>query len=409
MTAPATSSRAGILSLLLLASTLSVMAGSVLSPVVELIRGDLGLSGTAVGLIVTAHSLGIAVASPLAGRLLDRAGIRAPLAAGLVVYGLAGGIGGLVNSYPLLLVTRLVFGAGASLVFAGTTVALLTLFQGRAKDRAMGWRATATSLGGVLWPLAAGAVGGISWHLPFAIYLIGVPLGIATFFVLPRAEPAGGAPDRRMGALALLRRHRILLAWYGLQFLSSLLLYALIVFLPQQLAAAGVESPMLVSLYTMGMSAVMSLVGLAYAPLRTKLGELTLLHTGVALWAVAFLLLATTGQPVLLFMAPVLFGLGQGLFFPVVTVLVGEGVPEAVRGQATSLSGTATFAGQFLSPLLVGPLLASTGTGTGFFLVATLPALALAALLFARTSLSGAASPNPTTSAPAPSRTGTLR
>lgn len=418
MSAATTTPRTGVFPLLLFASTLTVMAGSVLSPVIEILRGDLGVSGTAAGLVVTVHSLGIALVSPFAGRLLDRFGTRVPLAAGLLVYGVAGGAGALLDSYPALIVTRLVFGAGASFVFAGTTVALLSLYQGRAKDRAMGWRSTATSLGGVLWPLAAGAVGGISWHLPFAIYLIAIPLGIATVLILPKhAAPAGGQAGKPMGAVALLRRHRVLLAWYGLQFLSSLLLYALMVFLPQQLAAAGVTSPMLVSLYTVAMSAVMSLIGLGYAPLRERLGERTLLHVAVALWVVSFALLAVTSQPVLLFLVPVLFGIGQGVFFPVVTVLIGEGVPEAVRGQATSLSGTATFAGQFVSPLLVGPLLAATGFEAGFFLVAGVPALALAALLFTRNARRGTRTAPPadtapaagTTEAPAASSTATVR
>lgn len=53
--------------LLLFASTLAVMAGSAIAPVVELMRGDLGLDATAAGLILTMHGLAIAIISPLAG------------------------------------------------------------------------------------------------------------------------------------------------------------------------------------------------------------------------------------------------------------------------------------------------------------------------------------------------------
>lgn len=64
--------RTGALVTLLLASTPGVMAGSVISPVAEVVRGALGISGTAAGLVVTAHALAVAVVSPLAGRLIDR-------------------------------------------------------------------------------------------------------------------------------------------------------------------------------------------------------------------------------------------------------------------------------------------------------------------------------------------------
>jgi ACDE family multidrug resistance protein len=54
------------------------------------IRSDLGVSGTAAGLIITAHSLAIAVSSPLVGWLIDRLGVRPVLSGGLVLYGIAG-------------------------------------------------------------------------------------------------------------------------------------------------------------------------------------------------------------------------------------------------------------------------------------------------------------------------------
>lgn len=75
------------LALLLLASTLGVMGGSIIVPVLEVIRSDLGVDGTAAGLIITAHGLAIAVASPATGWMIDRWGVRRPLAGGLALYG----------------------------------------------------------------------------------------------------------------------------------------------------------------------------------------------------------------------------------------------------------------------------------------------------------------------------------
>jgi MFS family permease len=165
----------GALTVLLLGSTLTVMAGAVLTPAVALVRDEFGLSGTQAGLVLTLHALSLAVTSPLAGALVDRHGPRGPLAAGLLVYGLAGGAGAVATSYPLLLATRAVFGIGAAAVFTATTVALLQSATGPRRDRVMGWRGTATSLGGVLWPVIGGAAAGLAWPAPFAVYLLGVP------------------------------------------------------------------------------------------------------------------------------------------------------------------------------------------------------------------------------------------
>ncbi len=117
-------------------------------------------------MILTAHGLSIAVTSPVVGWLIDRWGVRVPLAGGLLLYGVAGGAGAFLSSYPALIATRIAFGVGAAAVFAGTTVALLSYYQGAQRDTVMGWRSTAISLGGVVWPLLAGAIGGLSWHAP---------------------------------------------------------------------------------------------------------------------------------------------------------------------------------------------------------------------------------------------------
>jgi len=374
----------GALWVLLLASTLTVMAGSIITPVLEVIRGDLGVTGTAAGLIITAHGLAIALSSPVVGWMIDRWGVRVPLGAGLVLYGAAGGLGLVLDSYPALIASRFLFGIGAAAVFSGTTVAMLELYrQGAERDRVMGYRGTATSLGGVVWPLVGGVLGGLSWHGPFGVYLLGIPLGIATLLVLPRTGGAGATPGRpRKGVLRLLRDHPALLGYYALQALGSVLMYALVVFLPQRLAQLGVEHPILVSLYTVVMAAAMSLVGVFYARIRRGRTYQRLLVVALSCWVASFVLLAGISQPFVLLIAPLLLGLGQGVALPALTVLVGEGAPADLRGQATSLSGTTTFLGQFLSPLLLGPLIAATSIPTGFGISAGLAALAVAALLF---------------------------
>lgn len=373
------------LGVLLLASTLGVMAGAIVMPVLEVIRGDLRVTGTAAGLIITAHGLAIAVASPLVGRAIDTWGVRRPLAAGLILYGIAGGAGTIVESYPALIASRLLLGVGAAFVFSGTTVALLALYRGRQRDTVMGWRTTATTLGGLVWPLLAGVLGGFTWHATFAIYLIGVPLGIATLRWLPADVPAAEESSATgKGALRLLRNYPMLLAWYGLMITTGLMLYTVAVFLPQRLAQIGVHEPFQVSLFMVVMATAASLIGLGYARIRARFDYPTLLRTTAACWVGAFGILGTVDVPVVLLGAAALFGIGNGLLLPVITVLIGDTPPPERRGQATALSGTAMFVGQFSSPLLFGPLMAATSITTGYLTAAAVAATILITLLAVR-------------------------
>ncbi|MFC7549725.1 MFS transporter [Plantactinospora sp. GCM10030261] len=378
--APPTRRRAALI-ILLAGSTLTVLAGAVLAPVVELFRTELRLGGAAAGLILTAHGLSLAVAGPLVGRAIDRWGVRVPLAAGLILYGLAGGAGLVTDSYPALIATRLLFGVGAAVVFAGTTLGLLNLYEGAARDRAMGWRSAAISIGGVLFPLAGGLLGTLSWHAPFAAYLIGVPLGLLTLRALPdhRPGPPGGA-GRPGSMVALLRDRPALVGIYGLQATCTLLLYAVLVFLPLRLAEVGVTDTTVVAIFAGVQSLVMTLVGLGYARIRGRWGQRHLLVVAFATWLVALTVLGLTGATALMLAASAVFGIGMGLAVPALTVLVADHSPVDRRGQATALLASAIFAGQFVSPLLLGPVAAAGSTRAAFLAAAALTGVILAVL-----------------------------
>ncbi|GAA2430269.1 MFS transporter [Streptomyces macrosporus] len=390
---------------LLLASTLTVMAGTVLTPVVATIRDDLGVSGTAAGLILTAHGLSLAVASPLVGWTIDRWGLRTPMVAGLLLYGIAGGAGLFTTSYPALIASRFLFGIGAAAVFAGTTVALMALFHGPERDKVAGWRSTAIGLGGVIWPLIAGALAVLSWHGPFAVYLIGIPTAVIMLLAMPDVPPAGrGAKGG--GTFALLRSTPRLLLLYALSLVSSFLLYVVIVFLPQRFDQIGVDDPLVIAVITASISLAGSVSGFFYGTMRARLGYTPLLRVALALWGLALLIGAFADQPLLLALSAVSFGAGSGISVPALAMLTGETSPAAMRGQAMALSGTANFAGQFAAPVVVGPLVASTSITTGFLAAAVFTGLVLLGL--AALSLDPAPAPtgSPTPEPESPSEEG---
>lgn len=388
----------GALSLLLFASTLGVMGGAIIFPVLELIRRDLDVSGTAAGLIITTHGLTIAVTSPITGWLIDRLGARHMLGVGLILYGVAGGTGLVVSSYHALIASRVFFGAGAAVVFTATTVAMLAPYRGPERDRVMGWRTTATSLGGVVWPLIAGALGGLSWHGPFGLYLMGIPIGIAAFVLLPEAGDEQGKASGSV--LGLLRERPRLLGVYGLMFLMFVMMYSLAVFLPQRLGEIGVEEPFLVSLIFAPAAGVASLVGLVYARIRAHAGHLNLLRWSALCWIGAFLVLGTVSHPAPLVIAPILFGIGNGLTFPTLSVLIAEYAPASLWGRANAFAATSVFVGQFMSPILLGPVIDATSITTGFLVVAGISALILVALLAAPRMTSARSEPDPVEATP---------
>lgn len=372
-------SRRAALAALLVASTLTVMAGAILSPVLELIRRDLALSDTGAGLLLTVHGFSLAIAAPLVGRAIDRWSVRPALVWGLLVYGISGGAGLVTDSYALLLASRLVFGIGVAAVFAATSVALFELCRGPARDRVMGWRSSAISLGGLAWPLVGGALGALSWHAPFAVYLLGVPLAVACVAALPAMPARVAQPGAGLRALA----RQDLLGFYAMQLVSAVLLYAVLVLVPLRLAELAVTDPLQVALCVAALSAAMTAIGFGYARLRARLGDRALLTLPFAVWVAAFVALSIVEHPALLGAAAGLFGIGMGVAVPALTVLVAEAAPASLRGRATSLSASATFLGQGASPLLFGPVVGAASITTGFAVAAALAGATLLTALAA--------------------------
>jgi len=108
-------------------ATLTIMSGSIIAPVLNLMRNGLGVAPSSVGLIITTHGLFMAQFSPLMGSIIDRKGARRPYIAALLCYGLAGGSGLLINSFWVLLVSRACLGIALAGIFAGINVLILNM------------------------------------------------------------------------------------------------------------------------------------------------------------------------------------------------------------------------------------------------------------------------------------------
>jgi len=90
------------------------------------------------------------------GSIIDRKGVKRTYIAMLFLYGLAGGSGLLIDSFWGILISRACLGIGLTGFFTGINVLILDTFEGTERDKVMGWRGSAQSFGGIIWPLLGG-------------------------------------------------------------------------------------------------------------------------------------------------------------------------------------------------------------------------------------------------------------
>ncbi|AGB31946.1 major facilitator family multidrug efflux transporter [Natrinema pellirubrum DSM 15624] len=376
------------------AATLTVMAGAILGPIVPQIRDELGVSGSAAGLIITTHGGVIVLASPVVGALVDRVGPRRPLVGGLFVYGLGGGAGLLVDSFLPLLASRVVLGLGTAAVYTSVTVLIYDLYEGQAMERALGYRSSANSAGAAVWPLVGGAAGSLAWNAPFGIYLVAVPLGLLAAATVPEVgassgddETAANGSGRADGAerggggvLAVFRDRPALPLVYLLYFGANALLYVIVVYYPQLLSGIGVTSSLRISLYLAANGAAGGVSAIAYDRLLGYADRSTLVFAAFVLWASGLATATVVDTAVGAAVPVVLFGLGIGLVFPSTFAWVEALVPPDRQGQFSSYIASVGYTGQFLSPVLFGALVPLAGVDGVFAAAAAIAGIAAVGL-----------------------------
>ncbi len=352
-------------------ATLTIMAGSIIAPVQNLMRDGLGVAPTSIGLIITTHGLFMALFSPLMGGIIDRKGVKRPYIITLISYGLAGGSGLLINSFWIFLISRACLGIALAGIFTAINVLILNMYEGIERDRVMGWRGSAQSLGGAIYPVIGGTLGGFSWRFPFAVYLLAIPIGLCAMAAIPKPSVKHQAEHQISESSSVFRvftENPVLWVIYGLMLFGNILLYAIVIYLPQFLETFGITSSFHISLFISVMTTSGALTSLIYGKIRSRFTYHTIVTFAVALWIVLFTIISQASDIWMIIVGVALFGVSQGLVMPTVMVWIGEVVPPSFRGRFSSYLGSSGYIGQFLSPYLFAPVFMSVAL-KGVFMV----------------------------------------
>jgi|FLOH01.1.fsa_nt_gi MFS transporter, ACDE family, multidrug resistance protein len=358
--------RTGALISILASSTLPIMSGAVVVPALNELRVAFDLSAVGAGALVTAHTIFIAAASPVAGVLIDRVGARLPLLWGLLGFGIFGGLGAFMPNVWWLLATRIPFGIATGFIFTAITVVILQTTEGQRRNVVMGWRAAANQFGGILYPTLGGLAAIATWRGAFLVYLAALPIGLLVWVTLPKDAPGGRPPP---GVWALIRSDRRLQRLYLAAFTSYVGLYLVVIFVPQLLAEIGLGNAAIVGLFLSAMNLAAFVVASMYGRLRKRLSVGVLLWSAGLLYVASACTLLVTDAVGGIAVAMGLFGAAHGLAVPSLMVSVGNCAPPPMRGRVTSGLGVTNYLGQFSSPYVAAPVVAAVGLLGAFALL----------------------------------------
>lgn len=141
----------------------------VVAPALPLFARHFGVSKTEAGAVISAFALMRLLAAPFVGRLVNAAGERVILAAGIGIVAVSSMLAGLSQSYWELLVLRGAGGVGSIMFSVSAASILIRVTPSHLRGRAQGVWAGSFLIGLVAGP-AVGTVASFSLRFPFFLY-----------------------------------------------------------------------------------------------------------------------------------------------------------------------------------------------------------------------------------------------
>lgn len=169
-----------------------VLDDNVVSVALPSVRDDLGFGTAGLAWVVNSYFLAFGGLLLLFGRMADLLGRRRVFLSGVALFGAASLVCGLAQEPWQLVAGRFVQGAGAAMASPAALALIALLFPGtRERAKAFGIWGGIAGLGGTAGLVISGALTGLaSWRW---IFLINLPVALATLVLLPRLVPESRA------------------------------------------------------------------------------------------------------------------------------------------------------------------------------------------------------------------------
>ena len=355
------------------------MSGATISPSLPAMReafSEVANADVWVRLVLTLPALFIVLGAPLAGLITDKLGRKPLLVASTVLYGLAGASGYVLESLWAILAGRALLGLAVGGVMTSVTTLISDYFEGKERANVLGLQGTFMNLGGILFLSLGGVLADIGWQVPFLIYLFAfalLPLVLYSLYEPEQADDGGeaaGLTQLPWGLLSII---------YGAGLVLMIIFYTIPVQLPFYLTDSFGASGTLTGIAVATATLFGAISSALYSWVSDRLSYVVILSLSFALMSAGYVLIGLATSVVFVMAGLAVAGSGLGLVLPNLNRWTSESASARLRGRALSGITTATFLGQFLSPLATQPLADATSLGAMYLaLGGVLLALAVA-------------------------------
>jgi ACDE family multidrug resistance protein len=357
-----------------------IMANSIIAPLLPDIVDDFGLSDAATGLVVAAVALPGIVMAPVIGLIADRLGRRGVLVACLAIFGFAALVVSTAPSYPILLLGRFLQGFGAAGLINLSVVIIGDHWDGAERTKLIGRNASVLTIGLAIFPLVSGIIAEFSsWRYALAPQLAALVVAALAWRILPnghRSTP--GSVTEQLRGLGVALRLPVLRTVMLAGFVVFVLIFGIF------LATLPLHLERRFDLGAGARGAMLSVPAISASLVAFNLGRITIwfrrplvLTSATALFVVSFALMGLATTLVLVAIACLLYGLGDGALIPILQDAAVTAAPTEQRAAVVAVWVGFSRLGQTVGPLVAAVIFGLASTTAALYAGAILAAALL--------------------------------
>lgn len=331
---------------------MAVIGVALIAPAFPVMAEVLGVSKAKIGLLITAFTLPGVFLAPIIGVLSDHYGRKKLTTASLLLFGFAGGACALVRDFNTLVLLRVIQGVGGAGLSSLATTLIGDLYEGPDRAEAMGYNASALSIGTSSYPLIGGALASIAWYYPFYLFFASIPVGLIVLLYLDNPEPKHELEMKSYfkKAMASMLNKKTAGA-FGAGIFTFILLYGgYLTYFPIYFADTFYNDPKVIGILLSTMSITTVIVSSQTGRISNHISNTLAIKLAFLFYGIGLVLIPVMPSPLLLIIPTLFFGAGMGLNIPALMTLVAGLAPMEQRGVVMSINATMLRVGQTLGP-----------------------------------------------------------
>ena len=314
-----------------------------------------GIPHSMIELLVSLPSAGIMVSlifNKWIGRLFSE---RQMIVTGLVAYALCGFIPLISPAYPVVFLSRIIFGMAVGLLNVSAIAIISERYKGKERVQTLGIRGSAEVVGTAVLTFGVSLLIRFGWQAAFLVYGVSIPILLLYLLFVPYGSTTEAVEEKHRDVKMTGGQWRTAL---GLAVVAAAIVLSnvmITVRIPSVVEQVGHGTAQTAGVILAAMQFVGILAGLAFSPLTYLFRDRLLLVSGVA-YGVAQMLIGVSPNLLILALVTIASGFAYSVALTTVYNVLSDKMPAGVLSQATSIAvlgcSTGSIATTFVLSLL---------------------------------------------------------